>query len=474
MSRAWPVAAFAGLAACGGGSGMTSSPTVANRAPVFTSGTAVSVVENSVAAAYAASATDADGDPLTYSLAGGADAARFSISSSGQLSFVASPNFDLPADADADNVYQVQIGASDGKSTTTQTVAVSVTNSKEGVAVRRIATGFTDPVAIAPVSDTAMLVAEKAGRVFLLDPQTGARTLLIQIADIGGVGVTALAASPTYSADGIFHAMYTTSYGYLVINRFKRNPAGPTVPDNSGPILGVSAPNYAGGGWLGYDATGLLNAATGDAGGSGDPEGSAQNINSRLGKLLHISATLDPYAGASPIFWLVSTAAMGLHQPNGGSLVGGMLVIADRGQDRAEELDLVSPGFLNFGWPVKEGTSTLRGTLTADMLDPVLEYPHGGGASAGAAIVGGAIGPTAVASLRNQYIFADRSGAIFAVSASAFRQGTTIAAATMERRDADFAPDVGTIDHPVAITPGPGGTLYMLDADGEIYRVEGS
>lgn len=464
------------LASCGGGSSPGASPPpTANQAPKFTSASNVSVAENTAGIFYQAAATDADGDPLTYSISGGADSSRFSITSSGQLAFTAAPNFDLPADANGDNIYEVQVSVSDGKVAATQALVISVTNSKEGIAVHRIANGFTDPVAISPVSDTAMLVAEKSGAVYLVNPKTGAKSLLVQIDRVGGSGVTAIAAAPSFSSDGTFFAMYTTTYGALLVNRYLRNPAGPTVPDNFGPVFGVTAPDYAGGGWLGYDASGALLAATGDAGGAGDPTGSAQDAGSRLGKVLRITPNPDPYSGAAASFFIISTIAKGLHQPNGGGRIAGGVLIADRGQDVAEEINFLpsGSGLLNYGWATKEGTHTVRGTPPADAVDPVLEYPRGAGSRSGQAIIGGAPGPSAIASLANQYVFADRSGAIFAVNSALVRQGVTLGPAMMERRDADFAPDQGAIDHPVAVTAGPDGSLYIVDADGEIFRVDG-
>jgi glucose/arabinose dehydrogenase len=392
------------------------------------------------------------------------------------LSFVAPPNYDLPVDADGNNVYQVQVSASDGKASTALALSVTVTNSKEGVAVHRIATGFTNPVAIAPVSETAMLVAEKNGAVYLLNSQTGTKSLLAQIPAIGTVGVAGLAAAPTFGANGTFFVMYTTQTGYLVIHRYLRNPAGPTVPDNFGPLLAVNAPQYAGGGWLGYDASGTLLAATGDAGGSGDSSGSAQDDTSRLGKLLLIAPNPDPYAGATAVFYLISTIAKGFHQPNGGSRFGSSVLLADHGQDVAEELDLVSQGTTasNFGWPFREGTRTLGNNTAAGLTDPVLEYFRTPGLRTGQAIVGGAAGPSAIASLRNQYVLADGSGAIFAIDTALIAAGAVRSGDMLERRDADFTPDAGTIDRPVAITAGPSGTLFILDGDGEVFRVDGS
>jgi hypothetical protein len=50
----------------------------------------------------ALSATDPDGNPLTYAIAGGDDRALFTVdASTGALRFLAAPDFEAPRDADA-------------------------------------------------------------------------------------------------------------------------------------------------------------------------------------------------------------------------------------------------------------------------------------------------------------------------------------------------------------------------------------
>ena len=108
-----------------------------NLPPVITShggNTTVSLnVEENSTAVSTVSATDADaGQTITYSISGGADAARFAIgSTSGVLTFAAAPDFEAPADADANNVYTVIVRATDNGNTpksATQTLTVTVTN----------------------------------------------------------------------------------------------------------------------------------------------------------------------------------------------------------------------------------------------------------------------------------------------------------------------------------------------------------
>jgi Ca2+-binding RTX toxin-like protein len=96
--------------------------------PVFTSPATYTVPENSTAVGTV-TATDADSPTLTYSLVAGGDAARFAINATtGLLSFITPPDFEAPADAGADNVYNLTVRASDGTLNTAQALAVTVTN----------------------------------------------------------------------------------------------------------------------------------------------------------------------------------------------------------------------------------------------------------------------------------------------------------------------------------------------------------
>ena len=90
-----------------------------------------SVSENQTSA-YDADATDAEGDTVTYSLSGGADAALFDIdASTGEVTFKSAPDFEAPGDDDGDNVYEVEVTASDGTNDTAQSVSITVTNTND-------------------------------------------------------------------------------------------------------------------------------------------------------------------------------------------------------------------------------------------------------------------------------------------------------------------------------------------------------
>ncbi|MFO1002601.1 MAG: cadherin-like domain-containing protein [Planctomycetaceae bacterium] len=93
----------------------------------------ISVSENSTAVTTV-QATDADlpAESITYSIVSdidSLDAAKFSIDSvTGVLTFVTAPDFESPADSDGNNTYIVKVQATDGTTTDTQLITVTVTD----------------------------------------------------------------------------------------------------------------------------------------------------------------------------------------------------------------------------------------------------------------------------------------------------------------------------------------------------------
>ncbi len=106
-------------------------PDMPDSPPAFDAGTsAFSVAENATAVGTV-TATDPNGDSVDFALNGGADEAKFAITSAGVLTFVTAPDHEQPADSDGDNHYEVVVRASDGSLTTDQTVTVTVTDAAE-------------------------------------------------------------------------------------------------------------------------------------------------------------------------------------------------------------------------------------------------------------------------------------------------------------------------------------------------------
>ncbi|KAF0191976.1 MAG: Uncharacterized protein FD165_1310 [Gammaproteobacteria bacterium] len=129
---------------------------VSGEAPAFTSATARSLAEN-IAAVMTVRAVDDDGEAVAYSVTGGTDQSAFTIhATSGALNFVAAPDFEAPADSDADNIYVVQVTASAGGDAVVQTIVVTITDVDEVLPV------FTSSATPSVVENTTAVVTVTA------------------------------------------------------------------------------------------------------------------------------------------------------------------------------------------------------------------------------------------------------------------------------------------------------------------------
>ena len=127
---------------------------------------------------------------VTWSLAGGADAARFTIDqTTGELRFAAAPNFESPADANADNAYVVIVRATDGSNIATdQTVTVTVTNANEaptGVSLTNTTTSILE--------NTSTTTRIKVADIAVTDDALGSKTITLTGTDAASFEVDGLA-----------------------------------------------------------------------------------------------------------------------------------------------------------------------------------------------------------------------------------------------------------------------------------------
>ena len=101
-----------------------------NQPPVFTGGSSITAqIWEYTTAVTTVSATDPESQSITYSISGGNDASKFTISNSGALSFRSGPDYSMPSDWGRNNVYDVVVRATDNGNTNKyveQSVAVTV------------------------------------------------------------------------------------------------------------------------------------------------------------------------------------------------------------------------------------------------------------------------------------------------------------------------------------------------------------
>ncbi len=499
--RLIPAATLLVLAGCDGGSGGGGGGS-GNSAPAFTSPANVSVSENATGTVLTATASDPDGDALTFSIAGGLDAAQLQITPAGALSFRAPPDFEAPADSGHNNVYEVTLSVSDGQASTTQTVQISVTDNAAGsFAVRRVGTGFAQPVFVTGMPDNSgrMLVVERAGRIRILNPATGAIApvpfldIAGQVSTDGERGLLAVALAPDYATSGRAYVYLTAPNGRIELRRYTSSAANRDQLDaGSGDVL-LAIPHPRtnhNGGWLGFGGDGLLYMATGDGGGNNDPDLNGQNRSTLLAKVLRLDVSRDDFptdperdygipaanpfvaGGGAGEVWL-----FGLRNPfrNSFDRATGELWIGDVGEGAIEEIDRVqiTQSGLNLGWPLYEGTNPRLGVGPAGLTMPVAEYAHGGGPLQGNSITGGFVYRGPVEQLQGLYIFADYvSDNIWSVPAASLVPGTTAPSSSFTNRNAAFAPNAGSLANLVGFGEDQAGNLFMVSIGGDVFMIQ--
>ncbi|MEZ5652839.1 MAG: DUF4347 domain-containing protein [Burkholderiaceae bacterium] len=165
-----------------------------NDAPLITSDGAgptasLSGPENSTTVTTV-SAADPDSATLTFSIAGGDDAALFSIDpNTGAVSFASPPDFEAPLDLNADNVYLLTVAVDDGAGgSDSQDIDFTVSNLNEGP--------------VSPLSDADA----SANQITEGSPNGSA------------VGITAAAAEPDFTTDSIAYSLDDSAAGRFAID----------------------------------------------------------------------------------------------------------------------------------------------------------------------------------------------------------------------------------------------------------------
>ena len=114
---------------CGGGGSGGSEPASQNSPPTINNNVFIFNVLENQNLAFVLQASDPDGDNINFQIIGGSDQNSFSVSNSGQVTFLSAPDYENPSDANFDNSYEVSIRAFDGSLySSTEDFTVNVTN----------------------------------------------------------------------------------------------------------------------------------------------------------------------------------------------------------------------------------------------------------------------------------------------------------------------------------------------------------
>ena len=325
-----------------------------------------------------------------------------------------------------------------------------------GYRFTQVASGLESPVHVTTTrGETRRLyVVEQEGRIRILQGGRVTGTLLdirSQVACCGEQGLLSVAFHPRYSRNGKYYVNYTDRNGDTRVVEYRGRR-------RLRQILFVDQPysNHNGGQNM-FGPDGRLYVGMGDGGSAGDPEDRAQNLGSRLGKLLAIN--VDRRAPRPQI------AGYGLRNPWRFSFDRQTrdLYIGDVGQNSWEEVDFTprrSSGIENYGWDVFEGRARFESKQPnprGRLVSPVAVYPLSGG---NCAVVGGFVyrGRT-VPAARGRYFYGDNcSGTVWSFRIVGGR-------ARDVRRESFNLPNVSSFGEDGR------GELYAVTLRGTLYKL---
>ena len=232
----------------------------------------------------------------------------------------------------------------------------------------------------------------------------------------GEQGLLSMAFHPRYARNHRFFVYFNDKSGDVRVYEYRSNGTV-ALPGTAKSLLRVPHREFDNhdGGQLQFGPDGRLYAGTGDGGSGGDPDNHAQNLGSRLGKLLRLNVNKR---GAR---WQI--VGYGLRNPWRFSWDRATrdLYIGDVGQDEWEEVDVRTPAeqrsLNNYGWRVWEGRSRYTDGQEVNsrgkLVFPVVVYSHSNGCS----ITGGYVyRGRAVPAARGRYYYGDYcSGTIWSI-----------------------------------------------------------
>ncbi len=337
------------------------------------------------------------------------------------------------------------------------------------ISATRVATGLDQPlyVTAAPGDTNRLFIVEKTGTIKILDLNTGSVLatpfLTVPVNTASERGLLGLAFDPDYASNGLFYVYRTSPGAENEVLRYQVS-ADPNVASGTGQLVldvGPSTNGNHNAGWLGFGADGYLYINSGEVGVAAN----AQDLTNQLGKILRIDVSSgagyaipvdNPFVGdgggvREEIF------AYGLRNPWRASFdsATGTFFVGDVGGAAFEEINLGESG-ANYGWPIAEGTSA-----NPAFVNPIHAYPHGASAS----VTGGYVYRGETDGLNGHYFFADfTTGRLFTLR---FDGSNWVAT----DRTSQLVTDTGTIDLPASFGEDARGNLYVVDIDGEVYRL---
>ncbi len=269
----------------------------------------------------------------------------------------------------------------------------------------------------APDGSGRLFIVEQGGRILIAAKGSDGRDprLFFDIStrepEFGNeAGLLSLAFHPQFRSNGLFYVYYNQKISgrNLPADRWRFLVSEFHVSDTNRDIADLSSerilldvrehnPTHKGG-EVAFGPDHFLYIGLGDGSDGGDPSFNGQNPSVLMGKILRIDVDRrESISNAPPLAYGIppdnpfvsepdypiygarkEIYALGLRNPWRFSWdrATGDLWCGDVGQDQWEEIDLITKGG-NFGWSIREGSHHFKpGPPGAQLIDPVLEFPH--------------------------------------------------------------------------------------------------
>ncbi|MFF2330268.1 MULTISPECIES: PQQ-dependent sugar dehydrogenase [unclassified Streptomyces] len=253
--------------------------------------------------------------------------------------------------------------------------------------VSTLTEGLDSPWGLAELPGGDLLVSSRdKGTITRIDGKSGKKTLLGTVPGVapgGEGGLLGLAVSPTYGADHLVYAYFTTASDNRIARmQYDENGTTPGqllgAPDTI--LRGIPKGSIHNGGRIAFGPDHMLYAGTGETGDTG----LAQDKKSLAGKILRMTPDGQPLHGNpeadSVVYSYGHRNVQGLAWDEHKQLWA-----SEFGQDTWDELNRIVPGG-NYGWPEVEGKAGKRG-----FIDPVAQWKTSEASPSGIAFAEGSI-----------------------------------------------------------------------------------
>lgn len=350
------------------------------------------------------------------------------------------------------------------------------------VALVEIAT-FDQPIASGlRAGEEGLYVAEREGRIFLLDTDGEKSEPLLDISDDTTTDSERGLLGMAFSPDGDrLYLDYTDGKGTTHLDEFAVSEDGVIDESSRREVLTVPQPySNHNGGHIAFGPDGFLYIGLGDGGGARDPDGNGQDPSTLLGSILRIDpldSSDGPYAVpdtnpfADGVVGAPEVYIYGIRNPWRFDFDAetGDLWIADVGQDEIEEIDYLPSGpsqaGLNLGWNVFEGSELFEPPAIDGTIKPVFEYTHDEGQS----ITGGVVyRGQALPNLIGAYLFDDyAAGRLRAISLDLSGCDDPCFEPKVDVERA-LGPEVPSVVH---FAEGADGEVYVFSLEGTVSKI---